>query len=78
MHTPRLAVQSLTPRFEQVSQSMEQQFEGAQQISSTIAHFNETSQQTVQSLQENNKALEQLDNAAQGLQGVICRFKVQN
>ncbi|MBR8837684.1 MAG: methyl-accepting chemotaxis protein [Stigonema ocellatum SAG 48.90 = DSM 106950] len=70
-------VQSLTPRFEEVSHSMEQQFQGAQQISSTIAHLSETSQQTVQALHETNKALEQLDDAAQGLQGVVSQFKVQ-
>jgi methyl-accepting chemotaxis protein WspA len=71
-------VQSLTPRVELVSQSMEQQFEGAQQISSAIAQLSESSQQIVQSLQETNRALDQLDDAAQGLQGVICQFKVQS
>ncbi|MDF5728764.1 MAG: methyl-accepting chemotaxis protein [Rhizonema sp. PD38] len=69
-------VQSLTPRFEEVSQSMSQQFEGAQQISTAIAQLSEASQQTVQSLQETNRAVEQLDDAAQGLQGVVCQFKV--
>jgi len=71
-------VQSLTPRFESVSHSMEQQFEGAQQISSTIAHLSESSQQTVQALHETNKALEQMDDAAQGLQRVVSQFKVQS
>jgi len=69
-------VQSLTPRFEEVSQSMSQQFEGAQQISTAIAQLSEASQQTVQSLQETNRAVEQLDDAAHGLQKVVSQFKV--
>jgi len=71
-------VQSLTPRFEEVSQSMEQQFEGAQQISTAIAQLSESSQQTVQSLQETNLAVNQLDDAAQGLQGVVAQFKLHS
>ncbi len=69
-------VQSLTPRFEEVSDSMDQQFEGAQQISVAIAQLSEASQQTLESLQETNRAVEQLDDAAQGLQGVVSQFKV--
>ena len=69
-------VQSLTPRFEEVSQSMEQQFEGAQQISTAIAQLSEASHQTVQSLHETNHALTQLDDASHGLQGVVSKFKV--
>jgi len=71
-------VQSLTPRFEEVSHSMEQQFEGAQQISVVIAQLSEASQQTLESLQETNRAVEQLDEASHGLQGIISRFKVQS
>ena len=71
-------VQSLTPRFEEVSHSMEQQFEGAQQISVAIAQLSEASQQTLESLQETNRAVEQLDDASHGLQGIISRLKVQN
>jgi methyl-accepting chemotaxis protein WspA len=71
-------MQSLTPRFEEVSHSMQQQFEGAQQISTAIAQLSETSQQTVQSLQETNLAVNQLDDAAQGLQEVVSQFKVES
>jgi len=71
-------VQSLTPRFEEVSHSMDQQFEGAQQISVAIAQLSEASQQTLESLQDTNRAVEQLDDAAQGLQGVVSQFKVQS
>ena len=64
-------VQSLTPEFEKVSDSMSGQFEGARQISSAIAHLSEASQQTVASLQQTNQVLEQLNETAQVLQGII-------
>ncbi|KAM3112278.1 methyl-accepting chemotaxis protein [Phormidesmis sp. 146-33] len=69
-------VQGLAPRFEVVSQSMDEQYRGAEQISTAIAQLSEASQQTVQSLQETNYALTQLDDAAQGLQREISQFKV--
>ena len=64
-------VQSLTPQFKQISYSMEGQFEGAQQISFTISQLSEASQQTVASLQNTNLALNQLNDTAQVLQGII-------
>ena len=64
-------VQSLTPQFEQVSQSMEGQFEGATQISSAISQLSEASVQTVASLQQTNQVLDQLNDTAQVLQGII-------
>lgn len=66
-------VQSLTPQFEQVSHSMDGQFEGAQQISSAIADLTKASQQTVESLQETNQVLDQLNDTAQVLQGIISK-----
>jgi methyl-accepting chemotaxis protein WspA len=69
-------VQGLAPRFAVVSQSMDEQYRGAEQISTAIAQLSEASQQTVQSLQETNYALTQLDDAAQGLQREISQFKV--
>ncbi|MGV0028430.1 methyl-accepting chemotaxis protein [Phormidesmis priestleyi] len=69
-------VQGLGPRFAVVSQSMDEQYRGAEQISTAIAQLSEASQQTVQSLQETNYALTQLDDAAQGLQREISQFKV--
>src|SRR5919199_2221735 len=66
-------VQSLTPQFELVSHSMSGQFEGAQQINVAIAHLSEASQQTVASLQETNQVLDQLNDTAQVLQGIISR-----
>jgi len=64
-------VQSLPPQFKQISYSMEGQFEGAQQISLTIAQLSEASQETVASLQNTNHALNQLNDTAQELQTVV-------
>ncbi|MCL1470003.1 methyl-accepting chemotaxis protein [Argonema antarcticum] len=64
-------VQSLTPQFKQISHSMEGQFEGAQQISTAIAQLSEASQQTVASLQKTNRVLDELNDTAQTLQGIV-------
>jgi methyl-accepting chemotaxis protein WspA len=69
-------VQGLTPRFAGVSQSMDEQYRGAEQISTAIAQLRDASQQTVQSIQETNFALTQLDDATRGLQREISQFKV--
>jgi methyl-accepting chemotaxis protein WspA len=69
-------VQGLAPRFGMVSQSMDEQYRGAEQISTAIAQLSDASAQTVQSLQETNNALAMLDDAAQGLQREISQFKV--
>jgi len=68
-------VQGLTPSFGAVSQRMDEQYQGAEQISTAIAQLNEASHQTVESLQDTNSALSQLDDAAQGLQHEISNFK---
>ncbi|HEY9851611.1 MAG TPA: methyl-accepting chemotaxis protein [Leptolyngbyaceae cyanobacterium] len=64
-------VQSLTPQFEMVSHSMEDQFEGARQISVVISQLTEASVQTVASLQDSNQALERLNDTAQILKSII-------
>ena len=69
-------VQGLSPSFETVSQRMDEQYRGAEQISTAIAQLSDASFQTMQSLQETNTALTQLDDAAQGLQREISQFKV--
>ncbi len=69
-------VQGLTPQFSAVSQRMDEQYRGAEQISLAIGQLSDASYQTVQSLQETNNALTQLDDAAQGLQREISQFKV--
>lgn len=69
-------VQGLTPRFVTVSRSMDEQYRGAEQISTAIAQLRDASQQTVQSIQETNRALMQLDDATRGLQREISQFQV--
>jgi methyl-accepting chemotaxis protein WspA len=69
-------VQGLVPQFGRVSQSMDEQYRGAEQISTAIAQLSDASAQTVQSLQETNNALALLDDAAQGLQREISQFEV--
>jgi methyl-accepting chemotaxis protein WspA len=69
-------VQGLTPQFATISQRMDEQYRGAEQISVAIAQLSDAHLQTMQSLQETNNALTQLDDAAQGLQREISQFKV--
>lgn len=69
-------VQGLTPQFSTISQRMDEQYRGAEQISTAIAQLSDAAFQTMQSLQETNNALTQLDDAAQGLQREISQFKV--
>jgi methyl-accepting chemotaxis protein WspA len=69
-------VQGLTPQFATISQRMDEQYRGAEQISTAIAQLSDASFQTMQSLQETNNALTQLDDAAQGLQREISQFRV--
>lgn len=71
-------VQSLPPQFIQVSESMEEQSQGAGQISEAMEQLTEASQQTVDALRETNDALEQLEEAAQSLREEISRFHLKN
>ncbi|MCL1469177.1 HAMP domain-containing methyl-accepting chemotaxis protein [Argonema antarcticum] len=69
-------VQTLTPRFQEVGNSMEGQSQGAVQISEAMVQLSEASSQTAQSLREVNGAINQLNEAAQGLRQEVSRFKV--
>ncbi len=60
-------VQAITPRFAVVNQSMETQYEGAQQISEVMVYLSESSSQTAGALREINGAISQLNEASQGL-----------
>ncbi len=71
-------VQDLTPRFESVSQGMEMQFQGAQQISEAMMQLSSTSSQTADSLQEINQVIDQLSHAEQGLRQEVMRFKIKD
>lgn len=69
-------VQTLTPRFESVHQSMHFQTQGAEQINHAMMQLNESAQQTVDSLRQSNSAIEKLNEAASNLQHGVTKFKV--
>ena len=69
-------VQTLTPRFESVHQSMHFQTQGAQQINQAMMQLNESAQQTVESLRQSNSAIDRLNDAANSLQLGVTKFKV--
>lgn len=69
-------VQGLSPSFEGVNESMQFQSEKAQQINNSMMNLSEEMQQTVDSLRESFLAIEQLNDAAKGLQDEVSRFRV--
>ncbi|OQX25466.1 MAG: hypothetical protein BWK80_15475 [Desulfobacteraceae bacterium IS3] len=69
-------VQALSPSFEGVNESMQFQSQNAQQINNSMVNLSEEMQQTVDSLRESFMAIEQLNDAARGLQDEVSRFKV--
>ncbi len=71
-------VQTLTPRFAEVTQGMEAQSQGASQISDAMIQITEASSQTASALREINGAISQLNDAAQGLRQEVSRFKLSN
>lgn len=68
-------VQALSPRFEDVNAAMGQQSKNAQKINSSMANLSEEMQRTMASLRETYSAIEQLNEAARGLQDGVSRFK---
>ncbi|HBE20606.1 MAG TPA: methyl-accepting chemotaxis protein [Cyanobacteria bacterium UBA11149] len=71
-------VQGLIPRFEQANYRVEEQSEGASQISNAMEQLSLTAQQTADSLAETSHALERLNQAAQELESEISRFKIMD
>jgi methyl-accepting chemotaxis protein WspA len=71
-------VQTLPPRFHTVSEGMNAQATGAQQISDALTQLSEAAQQTAESLRQSNLAIDQLNGAARGLQTSVARFKLGN
>ncbi len=69
-------VQALSPSFENVNVSMAQQSHNATEINTAIVNLSEEMQQTMESLHESYSAIEQLNEAARGLQDEVSRFKV--
>jgi methyl-accepting chemotaxis protein/heme exporter protein D len=69
-------IQTLTPQFDQVRQGMQVQSEGAEQISHAMVQLSEVASQTKVSLQEFNKATQQLTTAVKDLRQEVSKFKV--
>lgn len=69
-------VQTMTPRFEMVSEGMNAQATGAQQISEALGQLSEAAQQTVETLRQSGLAIDQLNETAQGLKTSIERISV--
>jgi methyl-accepting chemotaxis protein WspA len=71
-------VQTLTPRFHTVNEGMHAQATGAQQISETLTQLSDAAHQTAESLRQSNLAIDQLNEAARGLQTSVARFKLES
>jgi len=69
-------VQTLSPSFESVNESMKFQSEKAHKINNAMVNLGSEMQQTTESLKESFDAIEQLNEAARGLQNEVSRFKV--
>lgn len=69
-------VQALLPRFETVSEGTRLQAEGAYQIKESMIQLNEMAQQTAETLKQSGVSVEQLKDAARGLQQGVSTFKV--
>ena len=70
-------VQALTPRYESVSEGMQAQATGAEQISEALVQLTEATQQTVESLRQSSSAIDELNHVASNLSGSIARFKLE-
>jgi methyl-accepting chemotaxis protein WspA len=69
-------VLALVPRFETVSEGMEAQATGAEQISEALVQLTEATQQTVESLRQSNSAIDDLNQVSGNLHGSIAHFKL--
>jgi len=69
-------VQALSPRFEEVNISVGHQSKDALTISRSMTNLQEELQETLVSFRETYAAIEQLTDAARGLQNGVSRFKV--
>jgi methyl-accepting chemotaxis protein WspA len=70
-------VQTLLPRFEEVNSVMEHQSAQAQAINTSMIKLSGEMHQTTKSLGESFFAIEQLNEAARGLQDKVSRFKIR-
>lgn len=70
-------VQTLLPRFEAVHSGMQNQAQGAEQITESITQLSEGTQQTAESLRQSGNSINQLHVAAKVLQEGVSKFKVK-
>ena len=70
-------VQALLPSFEVVHSGMQNQAQGAQQITESISQLNDGTQQTAESLRQSSGSITQLHLAAKALQEGVSIFKVK-
>lgn len=70
-------VQTLLPRFEAVHSGMQNQAQGAKQITESITQLSEGTQQTAESLRQSGSSINQLHVAAKTLQEGVSKFKVK-
>lgn len=70
-------VQALAPEFETVSDGMQAQATGAEQISQALLQLTEAAQQTVESLQQSSSAIDDLSQVSSGLRSSVAKFKLE-
>jgi len=70
-------VQALSPRFATVEEGMRTQSLGAGQISEAMGQLTVAAGQTKDSIMEFNQAARRLNEAVQGLQGEVSKFKLE-
>jgi methyl-accepting chemotaxis protein WspA len=71
-------VQGLDQRFDQVTEGMRVQSQGAEQIREAMLRLSEGANQTSVSLREFNKATDHLREAVGGLKEEVSRFTIGN
>ncbi|GAK53381.1 methyl-accepting chemotaxis sensory transducer with Cache sensor [Candidatus Moduliflexus flocculans] len=69
-------VQALAPSFDEVNAAMGRQSRNGQHINSLMANLSEEMDQTREALHETYSAIEQLNDAARGLQKEVSRFQI--
>jgi methyl-accepting chemotaxis protein WspA len=71
-------VRSHGPQFGTVKEGMHAQSQGALQINEAMTQLSQAAEQTRESLHEFKTATEQLNDAVQGLQGEVSRFRISS
>lgn len=72
------SVHTMTSNFDQVSEGMRSQSEGAEQISVSIGQMNEAAQQTAYSVREFNGVVQKLHDATDQLQHTVSSYNALN